>query len=72
MAAPPPISITANQALAALDSTAGSKPAEAEVEVFLRDVLDRGPVDVSEVETMTRSAGLKSTAGSEQSLSASP
>ena len=53
-----PISITANQALAALDSNAGSKPAEAEVEAFLRDVLGRGPIDVSEVETMARAAGL--------------
>jgi putative DNA primase/helicase len=53
-----PISITANQALAALDGNAVSKPAEAEVEAFLRDVLGRGPIDVSEVEIMARAAGL--------------
>jgi putative DNA primase/helicase len=53
-----PISITADQALAALDSNAGSKPADAEVEAFFQDVLGCGPTDVSEVETMARKAGL--------------
>jgi hypothetical protein len=53
-----PISITANQALAALDTNAVSKPVAAEVEAFLRDVLGRGPIDVSEVEIMARAAGL--------------
>jgi AAA domain len=53
-----PISITANQALAARDSNAGSKPADAEVEAFLRDALSGGPTDVSEVETMARAAAL--------------
>jgi putative DNA primase/helicase len=53
-----PISITADQALAALDSNAGSKPAEADLEAFFRDVLGCRPIDVSEVETMARAAGL--------------
>ncbi|MBR1156517.1 AAA family ATPase [Bradyrhizobium sp. JYMT SZCCT0428] len=53
-----PISITADQALAALDNNAGSKPVEAEVEAFFRDVLSGGPTEVSEVEIMARAAGL--------------
>jgi AAA domain len=53
-----PVSITANEALAAEASTSDQKSAQSEAEEFLRDLLASGPVPQKEVKAAAEGAGV--------------